>query len=412
MSEAASIEVDAVSVHKGDALAGRLIRTASGAEFIYSPDYVAAHAGQPQAGVSFRMPPRAEAYAVQGDSLHPFFAGLLPEGRRLDVLVTRAKTSRDDLFTLLVEAGRETVGDVWIAGDGEEPEAKDSMLDLAELKRCSFEELLSGRGLLDSAASIPGVQPKVSASRLSLPVGRRGNALQYILKLAPPTYPRLVENEHFFMGLAKLAGLKVPTTSVVEDRDEQRALLVARFDRSLGGPRKGTESAHWVDRLHCEDACQLLGRYPADKYRVTAEDLSQALGVCSAPVVERLRLIELLVYSYLIGNGDLHAKNVSVLTEGGRVRLSPAYDLLSTFPYGDDRQALEMGGKQAGLRRAHFMAFADACGVQQRAVERSIDRIRGAVEHGETVLQEVGFEARVEAKLRRVIRRRVTELGA
>jgi serine/threonine-protein kinase HipA len=407
----ASIGVDAVNVHKGDALAGRLVRTARGAEFTYGPDYVAAHAGQPQAGVSFRMPVRPEAFAVQGDSLHPFFAGLLPEGRRLDVLVTKAKTSRDDLFTLLVEAGRETIGDVWISGDEEQAGAPEPMLDLGDLKSCSFEELLSGRGLLDNAASIPGVQPKVSATRLSLPVGKRENGLQFILKLAPPTFPRLVQNEHFFMGMARLAGLKVPTTVVVEDRDGVRALLVARFDRRQDRVSKDSEGAPAVERLHCEDACQLLDRYPADKYRITAEELSQALEVCSAPMVERLRLIELLVYSYLIGNGDLHAKNVSVLTEGGRVRLSPAYDLLSTHPYGDDTQALEMNGKKAGLRRAHFISFAGECGVARRAVERSIDRIRGVVENGEAVLEEIGFGERVETKLRRVIRRRVAELG-
>jgi serine/threonine-protein kinase HipA len=43
----------------------------------------------------------------------------------------------------------------------------------------------------------------------------------------------------------------------------------------------------------------------------------------------------------IIGNGDAHAKNFSLLFEpSGRIALAPLYDLMSTLVYGDDRLAM------------------------------------------------------------------------
>lgn len=396
----------AVDVHRGDARIGELERTERGARFRYDDAYLRAH---PRAddGVALRMPPRSEPYEVFGTNLHPFFAGLLPEGLRLRALVRAVKTSEDDLFTLLVASGADTVGDVSVAPRGQPPRERAPVADLARAGEVSFQALLEeslryedGRG----DVSVAGVQPKVSAAMISFPVRARAARRAYMLKLTPADHPRLVENEAFFMALAKSAGLLAAATRVVHDRDGRSALLVERFDRVA----RGGGALH---RLHQEDACQLLDRYPADKYRLTLRDVAEALEACSAPVVERLKLLRLQAYSYLIANGDMHAKNVSVRALSGRIELTPCYDLLSTLPYGDGKLALSMEGRDANLKRAHFVAFGQRFGLRRPAVERMLDVLTARVGKALPRLAEIGLEPKRTAQLEREMKRRLTALA-
>src|SRR5205823_4030239 len=96
-----------------------------------------------------------------------------------------------------------------------------------------------------------------------------------------------------------------------------------------------------------EDACQVLGRYPADKYQVTTAEVIDGLArVTGAPVVAARDLVQQFAFAYLTANGDAHAKNFSVLQRlDGEWRVSPAYDLPSTQPYGDHTMALPLEGK-------------------------------------------------------------------
>jgi serine/threonine-protein kinase HipA len=84
--------------------------------------------------------------------------------------------------------------------------------------------------------------------------------------------------------------------------------------------------------LHQEDACQFLNRYPADKYRLSLREVADGLmELTTAPQIEILNLLRQYVFSYLIGNGDMHAKNISLQTlEDGTITLTPLYDLICT----------------------------------------------------------------------------------
>ena len=85
--------------------------------------------------------------------------------------------------------------------------------------------------------------------------------------------------------------------------------------------------------------------------------------------------------AWLTGNGDVHAKNISILaTPTGEWRVSPAYDLPSTLPYRDYTLALAMLGKQDGLSRGTLLAFADAVGVPARAAARTLEVVLAATE--------------------------------
>jgi serine/threonine-protein kinase HipA len=390
---------------------GRLTRTPRGAEFRYLE-------GVTGPAVGTRLPVRAAPYVVQGVNLPPWFAGLLPEGLRMRALVRGLKTSEDDLFSMLAAVGADTVGAVAVARLGTEPAGTEPVADLDAVPELSFTELLDASLRFDPTTgagdrqALAGIQPKVSAGMISFPVRARRartRGTSCILKLEPDEYPRLVANEHFFMIIARQVGLDVATVRLLEDRERRPGLLVERFDRGRTADGRPVKFAQ-------EDACQLLDRYPADKYRISLRDVGEALEVCTAPAPERLRLLQLLAFSYLIGNGDLHGKNLSIRTADGLTRLAPGYDLLSTLPYGDDAMALGIQGRDKRWQRADLVAFGERIGVRAAATERMlttlVDRLRRRfADADEPGLDSIGFEAKRTRHLQQVIEERCQALG-
>jgi len=398
-------DAETLDVHLGDARVGRLQRTPRGASFQYDAEYARAHAGDPAKSIAVRLPVRAEPFEVSGVNLHPFFAGLLPEGLRFRTLARSIKTSEDDLFSLLAAVGPDAIGDVSATAPGGAPEQRSLETPDAGFGSVRFREFLERSLAVDAEgghASVAGVHPKVSAAMISLPVRRRG-AGSFLLKLNPPEFPQLVENEAFFMAAARESGLPAARVELVRDADGEPGLLVERFDRARND---GGE----LERIHQEDACQLLDRYPADKYRVRLQDVSEALAACSAPTVERLNLLRLQAFSYVIANGDLHAKNVSVQRRAGIVRLTPAYDLLSTLPYGDSKMALRMEGRDANLSTKHFLEFGERNGVQRSATVRMLRGLTAKLSAVVDRVDRIGLDERRTLHLQRVMRERLATL--
>jgi serine/threonine-protein kinase HipA len=405
--------VEVLDVHVGSTHVGELRRTTQGASFRYLDEVLGA-----ELAVGFRMPVQKEPFVVRGANLHPFFAGLLPEGLRLRALVRGLKTSEDDMYSMLAAVGGDTVGAVSVALPGTAPIVHEPSADLDHPEGQRFLDLLERSLRWDAALGRPGerhalagVQPKVSAGMISFPVRvARAHAAPApcILKLEPADLPHLVANEHFFMNLARDVGLEVASVRLLSDREGRPGLLVARFDRSRDADGR-------IDKHAQEDACQLLDRYPADKYRVPLRAFAEALEVCTAPAAERLRLLELVAFSYLIANGDLHAKNLSVRRADGMVRLAPAYDLLTTLPYGDDTMALPLEGRDTRLGRADFVAFGERAGVRRAATERMLSNLvsrlrRRLAATDRPDLGAIGFDAKATRHLERTMQARCDAL--
>jgi len=394
------------AVHVGDRLAATIERTRGGSRFQYLPAYLEVAGGDSRAAVALTLPLSAAPVETRGVNLHPFFAGLLPEGIRMRALVRSIKTSEDDLLSMLLEVGSDCVGAVSVVPAGADLVERAPVADVTDPSTLDFDALFEhsldyGRGGGDHA--IAGEQRKVSASMISLPLRSKRRGQAFILKLEPEGHPRLLHNEHFFMMLARKVGLRVANTQLVTDRHGRVGLLVERFDRCPGPP---------AGKFAQEDGCQILNRYPADKYRITMTELLDALEVCSAPRVERLRLLRLTAFSYLIANGDLHAKNISVLRGGsGLVELSPAYDLLSTLPYGDQTMALGMLGRDKKLRRTHFIQVAGRYRIPERAVTRMLDDLCKGLGDVPAGLGEMGLSDKRTRQLGREMAVRVRQLG-
>lgn len=356
-------QVSTAEVYKSGKLAGTLQRQSdSSTVFTYHPDYVQDH-GEP---VASTLPVNTTPVVTAGGGLPPFFAGLLPEGHRLTVVRDAVKTSLNDELSLLLAVGADTPGDVQVVPAGITLEEPPALLESPSAEDLDFSTVVQALDL----QSLPGVQDKASASMLSAPLTTRGG--RFILKLDPPRHPHLVLNEHAHLQAAKALRLPVSEASVIHDRHGLSGLLVRRFDR--------VRTPEGWSKLALEDATQVMGLPPAAKYNVTSEDAVAALSqTTNAPAIATRNLYLQFVFAWLTGNGDLHAKNISVLTQpDGKRTVAPIYDVPCTLLYGDDSQALPVAGRTKNIRERHWAEFAATVGLPQRAAQSANERALGA----------------------------------
>lgn len=376
--------VRVAEVYKAGRPAATLSRGDGSVTFAYLPEY----AGPPVA----RSLPLGASVTTYGGAVPAFFAGLLPEGRRLTAVQRAAKTSADDDLTLLLVVGSDTIGDVTVFPEGAEPVTAPPAVSTADLASIRFADLLAESGFVDRRG-LPGVQDKLSAGMITLPVRFAG--VEAIVKVDPPDYPNVVVNESYFLGVARRLKLPVVESEVVHDRDGRPGLVVRRFDRQAGG------------KLAVEDATQLLSRYPADKYSLTSEDAAGAVAdACAARLVAARNAFLQFALAWLTGNGDLHGKNIAVVQRpSGEWRVAPLYDVPSTLPYGDQSMALSLQGATQGLTRRRFLAFGAALELPARAVASALDEVLAATDG---VLDELdaGVLA-LNANLRRTVLRQL-----
>lgn len=386
------------TVLKAGTLAGTLERRTESVVFAYDSGYLAA-GGE---AVATTLPPSPDPVVTHAPgALPPFFSGLLPEGRRLTALRGAVKTSSDDEFTLLLAVGGDAIGNVQVLPAGEQPVDVEPRVLGDEWGALHFGDLfqtsVGGGGVGIDRVALPGVQDKVSARMINVPVSRAGD--RFVLKLDPPEFPHLVANEAFFLQAARRSGLETPEAEVVRDADGAQGLLVRRFDRV-------TDAAGRPRMLAQEDACQVLGRYPADKYRASTEEVVEALAsVCRARPVAALTLVRQFAFAYLSCNGDAHAKNFSVRQNPeGEWRVTPVYDVPSSYPYGDTTTALPINGRdRENIGREDFVALGHTVGLRARAVERALDELCERVDLWIDGIERLPFDVGVSRKLRRAV---------
>jgi serine/threonine-protein kinase HipA len=392
--------VDVADVFKSGLPAATLRRGPSGVEFAYLRTWLDAN-GAP---IASTLPLTSETLIRGGGALPSYFAGLLPEGRRLGALRRAVKTSADDELSLLLAVGADAVGDVQVVPSGVAPAEVPARVVLEQVTDVRFTDLLAELGIRAQRTALPGVQDKASAAMINLPVARAGE--RHILKLNPVDFPHLVENEAFFLDAAARSGLNVARHEVIHDADGEPGLLVRRFDRAT------VDGA--LHLLAVEDGCQALDRPPADKYLVGADRTFGALAsLCDASNVAGRDLIEQLAFAYLTGNGDAHAKNFSVVQGlDGEWRVSPAYDLPSSYPHGDKTMALSIGGRSGGdFGVKDFVKLGERLHVAERAVRRLLSELAERVDLWLPGLTSLPLDPGILAKLARVVTNRRRRLS-
>lgn len=214
--------------------------------------------------------------------------------------------------------------------------------------------------VIQTQTAITGVQPKLSLhispnnktekeKRFTI-VGLWGG---YILKPPGPIYPQLPEVEDLTMHLAETAKIKTSTHSLIRLKSGNLAYITKRIDRTKKG------------KLAMEDMCQLTERLTEEKYHGSYEQIGKTIQKYSTtPGLDVVNFFEVVLFSFITGNADMHLKNFSLLEKpGSGMTLSPAYDLVNTSlvnPAEDEELALTLNGKKKKIRKRDFVFAMDS----------------------------------------------------
>jgi serine/threonine-protein kinase HipA len=315
---------------------------------IYTEDALGRYAlGTPLLSLSL---PVSERRYPQG-IVRAFIDGLLPEGEARKSIARDFGLRADDTYGLIRELGRDCAGAVVIQPVGEPAPAAPTTATAEALTPDDVGALVSNLRSAPLGASgrvrisLAGVQEKLLLTRM--PDGKWGRPVDgtpstHILKPEIATYPKTVENEAFCMRLARSLGLAAAAVETAEVAN-RRLIVVERFDRAVSPTGA-------VERIHQEDLCQAKGVPPDIKYEEDGgPSLKRVAGILqSVAAADSLeRLLQAVTLNALIGNGDAHAKNFSLLHhKSGALTMAPLYDLMCTLHYGDKRLAMYIDAVQ------------------------------------------------------------------
>lgn len=400
------------------------------AEFRYSPDYLDSREARP---ISLSLPPRPEPY--DPEQTRRFFEGLLPEGFLRRTVAENNRTDHSDYLSLLEMLGSECLGAIQIKGaeyNQIEPEYRPLPPDL--MFRLASEGATTSVDLVVEAhLSLTGASGKIGAyldenGRWYLPVGSAPST--HIIKQSHIRYDHIVQNEQLALQTARLAGIEVPVSSIIEtehwkhlrhsslkkggrlDRGEGEVsteivlFATERYDRTLEGSVRTLSGLPCPLRLHQEDFGQALGIAPSNKYERPGEQHMKRMfdllrRYSASPIEDQMKLWDIIVFHWLIGNTDGHIKNFSILYDKhlNSVRLAPAYDIVSTIVY--DSHSSEMAFSIGGeidwnkVDRSCFEAAASEIGLNRKIFMERFDelenRFEPALAQAEEEMRDAGF---------------------
>lgn len=373
-------KLNALGVHLHDRRIGIINRLAGDSHiFAFEQDYID-DPNRPTLSLSYKSRTGGLVTTVRPVSrrLPPFFSNLLPEGHLRDYLAQKAGVKKEREFYLMAVLGADLAGAVTVQPmDGGESEHDHDH----DLHQHHEDEDQQQKNVL--RFSLAGVQLKFSAvmeASGGLTVPAHGVGGSWIVKLPSTQYASVAENEYAMLELARATGIQVPPIRLVPvaeieglppdvARLKGSALAIERFDRAAGGRR-----------IHVEDFAQVFGLLPDDKYG--ERSYANIASVLWAETGEEgtYEFVRRLVFSVLIGNGDMHLKNWSLVYPRGRKPvLSPAYDFVSTLPYiPGDTLALSFGKTKSleGVTVDQVRRFADTGRLPMKPV---MDIVRDTV---------------------------------
>lgn len=378
---------------------GRWFRAKNGAQsFVYDAAWLHERVATP---ISLSLPLSPDPYS--GDAVTSFFDNLLPDNpdirRRMQSTLA---TDTTQPFDLLGAAGADCVGALQLFPTSTMPDARRveatqvSDADIAKiLERYRESPLGMAPDEDDFRISIAGAQEKTAflwhrnawhrphattptTHVFKLPIGR--------IEQAGIDLSTSIPNEWLCSRMASALGLPVASAQMMRF-DGTAALVVERFDRVWA------DDGSWLIRLPQEDLCQALGVSPARKYEADGGpgmvQIMNLLLQSLQPHEDRRTFFRANLVFWLLGAIDGHAKNFSLfLHPGGRIRLTPLYDILSAYPLTATRQlalqkirmAMAVSGKNRHYRwddihRAHWVTTAEKCRFDTQEAESIIDEL-------------------------------------
>ncbi len=260
------------------------------------------------------------------------------------------------------------------------------------------------RQIVTASTTVTGVQAK-----LSLDIARDGkNGPQrftivglwgrFILKPQTDRFSNLPENEDLTMHLAEAAGIKTVPHSLIRFADGELCYITRRVDRTKVG-----------DKIAMEDMCQLSGRLTEDKYKGSYERIAKMIHqYSSAPLLDVINFWEIVVFSWLTGNADMHLKNFSLFKPKEAYMLIPAYDLLSTaivMPEDDEELALTLNGKKKKIKRTDFEKAMRDNGMDQKSIINLFNKFEKILPKWFSIIEESFLPVNKQKEYRDLIER-------
>lgn len=389
---------DVLNVFLQDRLVGKLMSARAVLSFQYDPKYLKSSKAQK---LSIALPLRNEPFDHTTTSA--FFSGLLPDEIVRVRLARFLGLSAKNTFALLKAIGGECAGAVSLHTENEVAKLKveENYRLLDEIETNEMLQSLDKRPFLAGEHGVrisgAGAQNKLMIAfvngQIAIPLGN--TASTHIIKPAIKGLEDSVFNEFFCMTLAKNIGLPVPSVHIIKI-GEQRYYVVERYDRVENKTRH-------VLRLHQEDFCQALHLPPDMKYESEGgpslvqcfELLDQRIKQGLMAGRNKLSLLHAVIYNFLIGNGDAHGKNFSLLYENESESLAPLYDLLSTEVYfgkHKTKMAMKIVGKYKfkDVQHRHWVQFAELIGMRSDFVIRQLNLVQEkVVRHADSLIKQL-----------------------
>lgn len=229
-----------------------------------------------------------------------------------------------------------------------------------------------------SRIAVTGVQSKLSMDvnkggkdepdRLTI-VGLWG---KYILKTKSEAFPWLPEVEDLTMHLAEIAKIDVVPHTLIRFSDGEMAYLTKRIDRDQNGKK-----------YLMEDLCQISERLTTEKYKSSYENVAKIIKFhSSAPMLDLVNFWEVVVFSWITGNSDMHLKNFSLISRvPGHYVLSQAYDLVNVhlvFPEDDEELAMMLDGRKKRIKKQNFVRAMATSGLEDKPIENIFRKLMDA----------------------------------
>lgn len=275
----------------------------------------------------------------------------------------------------------------------------------------SEEDLESlAKEVIQSQTAVTGVQAKLSlhitgnnhrgTERKFTIVGLWGG---YILKPPAALYPQLPVVEDVTMHLAQIARIRTAPHSLIRLQSGNLAYVTKRIDRTKKG------------KLAMEDMCQLTERLTEDKYHGSYEQIGKAIQKYSVnPGLDVVNFLELVLFSFLTGNADMHLKNFSLLEQPGLgMTLSPAYDLVNTAlvnPADKEELALTLNGRKMKMKKQDFVAAMNMLKVEEKQQENIFNKMAKALPEWQELIDRSFMSEAYKEQYKNILTERMNRL--
>lgn len=261
--------------------------------------------------------------------------------------------------------------------------------------------------VIKSQKTVTGVQPKISLGlsngeyvpdRFTI-VGLWG---EYILKPQTEIYSNLPENEDLTMHLAEISKIKTVEHSLIKLKSGQLAYITKRIDRKNG------------KKIHMEDMCQITERLTEQKYKGSYEQIAKAIKKYTAnPGLDMTDYYELVLFSFLTGNNDMHLKNFSLLKRNLDYVLCPAYDLVASelVLVGDEEDlALNLNGKKKKIKRIDFEMAMGRSGLDQKVIDNIFRKYKNLLQRWNNFINESFLPDKMKDKYKILIDKKSVQI--